>query len=433
MLNSSVHRVVIIGGGFGGLQAAISLRRATVQVTLIDRRNYHLFQPLLYQVATGALSPANIAGPLRALLRKQANARVLLGEVADIDVPHRHVILHDGEIIPYDTLIVAAGATHSYFGHPEWESLAPGLKTLEDATAIRAKILSAFETAERLTEPDQIAAWMTFVIVGGGPTGLEMAGAVAELSRETLRHNFRAIDPAHARILLVEATNRLIPPFPPDLSAKAQSAIERLGIQVRTNTVLTNITPEEVVLQSDGKTEHIPTRTVLWCAGVQASPLAKMLAQATGAHLDRAGRVQVGPVLTLPGHSEIFVIGDMALCFSEQGQPLPGVAPVAMQQGQYVAQLVKARHEGKVVPPFSYKDYGTMATIGRMKAVCNLFGYHFAGAFAWFVWLFIHLIQIVEFQNRVLVLIQWASHYVTRNRSARLITGTRNATEAEDI
>jgi len=423
-----MHRIVIIGGGFGGLCAARSLRRSSVQVTLVDRRNYHLFQPLLYQIATGALSPANIAAPLRALLRPQANARVLLGQVVDFDLAGQRVVLRDGEL-NYDTLVVAAGATHSYFGHPEWEQFAPGLKTIEDATSMRRKILRAFETAERLCDldvnhrRDEINACLTFVIVGGGPTGVEMAGAIAELAHETLRREFRAIDPTQTRILLVEAGDRILPPFAQTLSAQARAALQRLKVEVRCGTLVVGIEPGAVVLQHAGETERIEAHTVLWSAGVQASPLAKLLAEQTGAELDRGGRVAVMADLTISGHPEVIVIGDMAHCAGADGKPLPGLAPVAIQQGRYAARLVDARLAGRDLPAFRYHDRGTMATIGTMKAVCDIFGWRYSGMFAWLTWLFVHLMQIVQFENRLLVLIQWAGHYITRNRSARLITG----------
>jgi len=413
---------VIIGGGFGGLYAARSLRKSAVHVTLVDRRNYHLFQPLLYQIATGALSPANIATPLRALLRRQANVQVLMGEVVDVDPAARRVKLRDGELA-YDSLIVAAGATHSYFGHPEWEALAPALKTIEDATSIRRKILLAFEMAERLHESAETSEWLTFVIVGAGPTGVELAGAVAELAHETLRHDFRTIDPTRARILLIEAADRVLPPFDPQLSAKALAALEKMRVEVRTGTMVTGIETGAVILKRGDQIERVPTRAVLWSAGVQASPLATLLAQKTGAALDRGGRIHVAPDLTIAGHPEVFVIGDMAYCPDPAGKPLPGLAPVAMQQGRYAARMIDARLACKTSPAFRYRDFGTMATIGRMKAVCDLFGWRYAGALAWFTWLFVHLMQLVQFENRLLVLVQWAGHYITRNRSARLITG----------
>ncbi|MGQ0635422.1 MAG: NAD(P)/FAD-dependent oxidoreductase [Planctomycetaceae bacterium] len=420
----ATHRVVIVGGGFGGLRAAQALARVAVDVTLVDRQNHHLFQPLLYQVATGGLSPANIAAPLRSLLARQRNARVLLGEVVDCDLAGRRVKLSDGEL-PYDSLIFDAGSTHSYFAHPEWEPLAPGLKTIEDATAIRARVLRAFETAERLqaTDHHEVASWLTFVIVGAGPTGLEMAGALAELAHETLRHEFRSIDPTRARIVLVEGADRVIPPFAPELSAKARAALERLRVEVRTGTQVIGVEPGWVTLKTADQVERLAARTVIWSAGVEASPLARRLAQAAGSEVDRGGRVSVWPDLTLPGYPEVFVIGDMAHCLNEQGLPLPGVAPVAMQQGTYAARLIAARLRGETLPPFRYHDHGTMATIGVMQAVVDLRGWRFAGPFAWLVWLFVHLMQLVQFHNRVLVLIQWAWHYFTRNRAARLITG----------
>jgi len=422
------HQVVIIGGGFGGLCAARALRRSAVHVTLVDRRNYHLFQPLLYQIATGGLSPANITAPLRSLLRRQANAQVLLGEVADIDLAEERVLLRDGEL-RYDTLIVAAGATHSYFGHPEWEPLAPGLKTIEDATAIRGKILRAFESAERLSAPgvqhtrEQVDPYLTFVVVGAGPTGVEMAGAIAELAHETLRNEFRAIDPTTARILLVEAGERVLPPFAPTLSTSARASLAGLKVDVRLGTMVVGIEPGAVLLKCGDQTERIATHTVIWSAGVAASPLAKLLAGKTGAELDRGGRVAVKPDLTIAGHPEVLVIGDMAHCPGLDGKPLPGLAPVAMQQGRYAAKLIDARLAGRSVAAFQYYDRGTMATIGTMKAVCDIFGWRYSGLFAWLTWLFVHLMLIVQFENRVLVLIQWAGHYITRNRSARLITG----------
>ena len=416
------HHVVIIGGGFGGLYAAKSLKRAPVRVTLLDRRNFHLFQPLLYQVATGQLSPANIAAPLRAILKRQKNNRVFLAEAIDIDVKNRRVVLSDGEV-GYDTLIVAAGVRHHYFGRDEWERLAPGLKTIEDATEIRRRILLAFEAAEREADPDRLRAWLTFVIVGGGPTGVELAGAVGEIARHTLTRDFRAINPADARIVLVEGMDRVLPPYPPTLSAKAEAALNRLGVTVRTGAMVTDIQPDVVTIRSGEQSERIPTRTVLWAAGVQASTLGGILASATGAAVDRVGRVVAEPDLSLAGHPEIFVIGDLAHFSHQTGKPLPGVAPVAMQQGRYVATLIMRRLRGETMPPFRYRDHGNMATIGRAEAVADLGWVHFSGFPAWLAWLFIHLISLVEFQNRVLVLIQWAWNYVTWNRYARLITG----------
>jgi NADH dehydrogenase len=417
-----MSHVVIIGGGFGGLHAARSLKSAPTQVTLIDRRNFHLFQPLLYQVATGWLSPADIASPLRAVLKRQRNVQVLLAEAIDFDITNHRVILKDGEV-NYDTLIVATGSRHHYFGHAQWEPFAPGLKTIEDATEIRRRILFAFEAAERETDPAQVRSWLTFVIVGGGPTGVELAGTLGELTKDTLRHDFRHINPAESHIFLVEGTDRILPTYPAELSAKAAATLTRLGVGVRTGAVVTDVQPDAVILRSNEQNERIATRTVVWAAGVQASPLGRILATATGTELDRAGRVMVAPDLSVPGHSDIFVIGDLAHCRNQNGQPLPGVAPVAMQQGHYVAEVIRHRLRGQTLPPFHYRDRGSMAIVGRAVAVADIGGWRFSGLFAWLAWLFIHLINLVEFENRILVVTQWAWNYFTRNRSARLITG----------
>ncbi len=415
------HRVVIVGGGFGGLHTALQLRRAPVDVTLIDRRNFHLFQPLLYQVATGGLSPANIAAPLRALLRRQKNTRVLLGEAVDVDVPGRRLILSDGAV-PYDTLIIAAGMRDAYFGHDNWQPLAPGLKSVEDATEMRRRILFAFEAAEREADPAKVREWLTFVIVGGGPTGVELAGAVAEIAHHTLRDNFRNIDPRAAQIILLEGADRLLLAYPPDLSAKAARALERLRVTVRTGTLVTDITPECVAVKTKTGGECLAARTVLWAAGVQAASLGRALAKAAGAEADRAGRVVVANDCTVPGHPELFVIGDLAHFNDAAGKLLPGVAPVAMQQGRYVAKLIEARLRGAPLPSFAYRDHGSMATIGRNAAVADLGWVRFDGYLAWLTWLFVHLIYLVEFENKLLVLLQWGWNYFTRNRAARLIT-----------
>jgi NADH:ubiquinone reductase (H+-translocating) len=412
-----MHRVVIVGGGFAGLNAARALARAEVEVTVIDRRNFHLFQPLLYQVAAGELSPADIASPLRVALRRQKNARVLLGEVMEVDAARSEVALRDGRL-GYDTLIVGTGASHAYFGHDEWAPLAPGLKTIEDATEIRRRVLLAFEEAEREADPVRQAVWLTFVIVGAGPTGVELAGALAEIANETMRRDFRAIDPRTARILLVEAASRVLPPYSEKLSAKAADALERLGVDVRTNTRVTNIEPGAVTLGG----ERIATHTVLWAAGVAASPLGKMIARATGATLDRIGRVVVEPDLTVPGYREIFVVGDLA-AFTQDGQLLPGVAPVAMQQGRHAAAVIKRRLENQPSTPFRYVDRGSMAVIGRGAAVARIGSLELAGYLAWLTWLFVHIMYLVGFENRLLVLTQWAWNYLTWNRGARLITG----------
>ncbi|HEY7312629.1 MAG TPA: NAD(P)/FAD-dependent oxidoreductase [Gemmataceae bacterium] len=420
----SSHRVAIVGGGFGGLYAAQALRKANVRVTLIDRRNFHLFQPLLYQVATGGLSPANIASPLRAVLKRQKNTRVLLGEVVGFDLERRLVQLRDGSE-PYDSLIVATGARHHYFGHPEWECYAPGLKSVEDATAMRRNILSAFERAERCTDAEERQALLTFVVVGGGPTGVELAGSVAEMAHSTLRGNFRSIDPAHARILLLEGLDRILSAYPPKLSDKAVKSLTRIGVTARTGTVVTDVRPDRVTVRSGDRTEVIRTCTVLWGAGVDASPLAKELAKATGAEVDRSGRIVVQPDLSLPGHPEVFVIGDMANYPYQGGKPLPGVAQVAMQQGRYVADLIQRRLQGAAPLHFRYNDRGTMATIGRAAAVADLGWIRLSGTIAWLIWLFVHILFLIEFQNRILVMLQWAWNYFTRNRAARLITGTQ--------
>jgi NADH dehydrogenase len=418
----SSHRVVIIGGGFGGLYAAKILGKAPVALTLIDRRNFHLFQPLLYQVATGALSPGEIASPLRVVLKHNRNTEVLLGEVVDLDVEGRRVILRDGEA-GYDDLIIATGATHFYFGHDEWARLAPGLKTVEDATEIRSRLLLAFEKAERETDPQERRAWLNFVIVGGGPTGVELAGALGEIANDTLRHDFRRINPKESQILLVEGEPRVLPGFPPDLSAKAEKQLIQLGVRTRTDARVTAIDANGVTVTAGGREERIPTHTVLWAAGVRASRMGKVLAERAGAKLDRAGRVMVEPDLSVAGHPEIFVIGDLAT-FTQDGKTLPGVAPVAMQEGRYVARLIRDRAEGKqTARPFHYFNKGNLATVGRNKAVADFGKLHIAGFLAWFTWVFVHLMYLVEFENRVLVLMEWVHNYITRNRGARLITG----------
>jgi NADH dehydrogenase len=426
------HRVVIGGGGFGGLYAAQALRHAPADVTLIDRRNHHLFQPLLYQVAVGGLSPANIAAPLRGVLARQRNTRVLLAVVSGFDLEARQVLLADGSRVPYDSLIVATGSWHHYFGHPEWEAFAPGLKTVDDATTMRRRILLAFEEAEREPDPARRQALLTFVIVGGGPTGVELAGAVAELAHHTLRGNFRSIDPASARILLLEGMDRVLGAYPDPLPAKALRSLERMGVTVRLNTAVTDVQPHSVTVCCGGCAEVIPAHTVLWGAGVQASPLGAALAKASGAELDRGGRVVMRPDLTLPGRPEVFVIGDLANYPHQTGKPLPGLAPVAMQQGRYAAGVIARRVRGKPPPgPFHYRDRGTMATIGRAAAVADLNGVRFSGLLAWLAWLFIHILYLIEFENRLLVLMQWAWSYFTRNRSARLITGEGRSAAAE--
>lgn len=416
------HKVVIIGGGFGGLSAAQKLKHAPVEITLIDRHNYHLFQPLLYQVATGSLSPANVAGPLRQVLHKQKNTKVLLGEAVHIDAAKRRVILSDG-FLDYDTLIVATGAMHQYFGHDEWAEFAPGLKNIDDATAMRRRILLAFEAAEREQNPEKLRAWMTFVIVGAGPTGAELAGALGEIAHDTLVHDFRDIDSTQTRIILVEGADRPLPAYPPKLSEAARRMLTRLGVTVRTGAMVTDVRADGVTIREGDHTEVIPTRTILWAAGVLASPLGRILSKEAGATLDRFGRVIVEPDMSIAAHPEIFVIGDLANFSHQTGQPLPGVAQPAIQQGTYVAKLIRARLAGKKLPPFHYFDKGNLATIGRGAAVADLNWLRLSGWPAWLIWVFVHLLYIIQFQNRLLVMLQWAWLYITFDRSARLITG----------
>jgi NADH dehydrogenase len=416
------QRVVILGGGFGGLSAARKLKRAPVDVTLIDRCNYHLFQPLLYQVATGSLSPANISGPLRQVLKHNKNTTVLLGEAIDIDPANHRVILSDG-VIDYDTLIVATGSSHQYFGHHEWEQFAPGLKTIEDATDMRARILLAFEAAERETNHEKLKEWMTFVIVGAGPTGAELAGALGEIANDTLRRDFRRINPSEAQIILVEGTDRVLPTYPPKLSEAARKMLERLKVTVRTGAMVVDVKAHSVTIKSGENTEVIPTRTILWAAGVLASPLGTALAKRLGAKTDRAGRVIVDADMTVPGHPEIFVIGDLSSFTHQTGKPLPGVAQPAIQQGRYVTKVIERRLRGEKAPPFHYLDKGNLATIGRGAAVADLNFLTLSGLPAWLIWIFIHLMYIVEFQNRLLVFMQWMWLYITFDRAARLITG----------
>jgi NADH:ubiquinone reductase (H+-translocating) len=419
------HRVVILGGGFGGLNAAQALKSAPVDVTLIDRRNYHLFQPLLYQVATGSLSPGEIAAPLRGVLSRQRNARVLLGEVIAIEPGAREVQLRDGAKIPYDTLVVSIGTESSYVGNDQWREWAPSLKSIEEATMVRHKILYAFEAAERESDPEEIKAWLTFVIVGAGPTGLELAGALAEISRETLRHDFRNIRPDEAQIVLMEYAPRVLPGYPEVLSKKALKQLERLGVKVHTGVRVVDITREEVTFESQRGREKLTARTVLWAGGISASGFARTLAHSLKAETDKNGRIKVNPDLSVPGRPEIFIVGDLALSFNRDGTQLPGVAQVAIQGGDYVAKVIRRRIRGQSqAVPFRYFDKGDMAVIGRGRAVANLFGkIRIWGPAAWFVWLFIHLMYLVEFQSRVLVFIEWGFLYITHSRGARLITG----------
>ncbi len=416
-----MHRVVIIGGGFGGLQAAKMLGRSQAQVVLIDRRNFHLFQPLLYQVATGGLSPGDIASPLRSILRKQKNTAVLMGTVVDVDADNRKVILENGEL-EYDSLIVATGCTHSYFGHPEWEVSAPGLKTIEDATGIRRKILFAFEAAEREADSERRRALLTFVVVGAGPTGVELAGSLGSIANDTLKDDFRSIRPQEARILLLDAAPRVLPTYPPELSKKAEKSLIALGVRPMLNCTVIGVDDQGLDIKNGSGQGRIASHTVLWAAGVAASELGGVLSERTGALLDRAGRVIVEGDLTIPGWPEIFVVGDLAH-FEQDGKPLPGVAPVAMQQGRYVGKLITARLKGTRLPSFRYLNKGNLATIGRASAVADFGFFRFGGHFAWIAWLFVHLMYLVGFQNRLVVFLKWAYEYLTFNRGARLITG----------
>ncbi|HLZ26722.1 MAG TPA: NAD(P)/FAD-dependent oxidoreductase [Chloroflexota bacterium] len=408
-------RVVVIGGGFGGLYAARALGRHGVSVVLIDRVNYHLFQPLLYQVATAALSPGDIAEPLRAILHKYRTVEVLLGEVTSIDPARRSVQLADGAEFAYDFLVLATGAQHSYFSHPEWEPLAPGLKSLADALELRRRILLAFELAERESDPATRQALLTFVIVGGGPTGVELAGAIAEIARHTMAHDFRRFDPRQARVILLESGQRVLAQFPADLSASAQRALEHLGVEVRLGALASQVTADSVQIGD----ANIATHTTLWAAGVAASPLGRYL----GLELDRSGRVTVEPDLSVVGHPEIFVIGDLAVFKTPRGTMLPGIAPVAIQQGQEAAANIWRSLQGKPRRAFHYLDRGTMATIGRAAAVAQIRGLHLSGFLAWLAWLGVHIFFLIGFENRVLVLIQWAASYLSYARGARLITG----------
>ena len=443
ILLSSTNRkqVIVVGSGFGGLHAARSFKKTDVDVTIIDRRNFHLFQPLLYQVATGGLSPANIAAPIRSMFRRQKNAKVLLGEVVGVDPQKKTVEVNSTEpgeaetqsqTLSYDWLIVAAGATHSYFGNDHWEKIAPGLKTIEDATKIRRSVLAAFETAEFELDTRRREELLTFVVVGGGPTGVELSGAISELSRHTLLHDFRNINPEHAKVILVEGEDRVLSTFAPKLSQKAEASLKKLGVDMRLSTHVIDIAPDQVTLKlkSDGSETTIATRTVVWAAGVAGVPLGKTLADATGVSVARGGRVEIQNDLTIDGHPNIFVIGDLASCKGDDGQPLPGVAQVAIQQGNYAGRSIKLQLKDKPKQkPFRYSDKGSLATIGRSKAIADLGFLKFSGFFAWILWLFVHIATLAKFSNRLLVFFQWAMSYATFNRSARLITNAERVGE----
>lgn len=407
--------VLIVGGGFAGLWAARALAGAPVRITLLDRGNHHLFQPLLYQVATAGLSSPDIAAPLRHILRKQENVTILMGEAVSIDAANKSVQLADGDALEYDFLLLASGATHAYFGHDDWAAHAPGLKTLDDALLIRRRILSAFERAEASDDEAERKAQLTFAIVGGGPTGVELAGTLAEIARQTLKREFRRIDPRQARVLLLEAGPRVLSTFPESLSAKAQQQLERLGVEVRTGSAVTQIDADSVTLGD----ERIATRTVLWAAGVAASPLARSL----DVSLDRAGRVLVEPDLSVPGQPRIFVAGDLATLQQQNGKPVPGVAPAAKQMGNYVAAAIRARIAGRATKPFRYQDWGNLATIGRRAAIVDLGKLRFSGFPAWSFWLVAHIFFLIGFRNRMVVLLDWAVAYWTHQRNARIIVG----------
>jgi NADH dehydrogenase len=431
MPGASVHRVVVVGGGFGGLQAVQHLRRAPVEVTLVDRRNFHLFQPLTYQVATGALSPGEIAYPLRAIFKRREDVRVMLAEASDIDLEARELRLRSVSGVPapasisYDSLIVSGGSQYAYFGHDDWRRYAAEVKSLESAIVARGRLLSAFEAAEMEPDPQRRGEWLTFVVIGGGPTGVEVAGQIAELARDTLSHDFRTADPRSGRILLIETADRVLTSFPPSLSAKAERSLRRLGVTPLLGHAVVGVDAESVAVDDGrGGTERIPTRTVVWAAGVAASRLASRLGELTGAEVDRAGRVSVEADLTLPGHPEVFAIGDMIRARDEHGQPvvLPGVAPVAMQEGRYAARVIGDRLRSRDTHPFRYRDKGNLATIGRAAAVADVKGLRLSGFTAWVTWLLVHLWYLVGFQNRVLVFIRWAFSFATHGRGARLIT-----------
>jgi NADH dehydrogenase len=421
---SEPWKVIIVGGGFGGLRAAQAFKSSSVDLTLIDRRNHHLFQPLLYQVATGSLSAGEIAAPLRSVLSRQKNTRVLLGTVTDIDPISKHVLLADGASLPYDSLIVAAGSQSSYYGHDEWREWAPSLKSIEEATSVRHKILYAFEVAERMPDPDQRRAWLTFVIVGAGPTGVELAGAIGEIARQTLKNDFRSIHPEEAQIILMDGAPRVLMPFPEDLARKAERSLSKLGVQVKCGAMVKNIDRDGLDIEVNKRLDRIAAKTVIWAGGVTASPLGKLLASKTNAEIDRGGRVKVKPDLTIPNFPDIYVVGDLAASFDAKGNPLPGLAQVAMQGGTFAGKSILRKVNGKApLPRFKYFDKGSMAVIGRASAVANTFGVHVSGLLAWLMWAFIHLMYLVQFQSRVLVFVQWAIQDLTFNRGARLITG----------
>lgn len=420
--SEELHHIVILGGGFGGLYAAKMLSRDKVKVTVVDKRNFHLFQPLLYQVAAGWLSPGDIASPLRVVLNDYKDTYVIKAEVTDIVPKEKKVIFRDGEI-SYDTLIVATGSYHHYFGHDNWADTAPGLKTVEDALEMRRKILLSFEAAERETDPIKQKEWMTFLIIGAGPTGVELAGTIGELTRKTLKEDFRNIHTEDSKIILVEGLSQVLPTYPKDLSKKAEKLLKKLGVTIKVDTMVTDIENSNAIISRNGDSETIQSRTILWTAGVKASSLGKALAQNADVELDRTGRVVVNPDLSVPGLTDVFVIGDLAHLSIEGKEPLPGVAPVAMQEGKYVAKHILNRLKGKETKPFEYKEKGNLAIIGANSAVADLGKLKFAGFFAWLVWAFVHIRYLIEFDSKVIVLFRWGWSYITRKRGIRLITG----------
>ena len=414
-------KVVIVGGGFGGLYTAKALKQSSVQVTLIDKRNFHLFQPLLYQVATGGLSPSDIASPLRLILRQHKNVQVLLNSVVDLKPKDKQIILDDDKSISYDILILATGSTHHYFGNDQWENHAPGLSTVEDALEIRNRVFGAFEAAEKENDPIKRQAWLTFVIVGGGPTGVELAGAVAEIVNSSMKGNFNNFTPKDAKIILIEGLERVLPPYPTELSSKAEQELCNLGVTIHTQSMVTSISENNIVLRKGEKYEQITSHTILWAAGVKASSIGKKLAEKTGAQIERAGRVIVEPDLSIIGFPDIFVIGDLSSFSHQNNKPLPGIAPVAMQQAKYVAKLIQKQLKGESLPSFVYKDYGSMAVIGKNKAVADFKFIKLSGFLAWFIWIWVHIYYLIEFDNKLVVLIQWIWNYFTQGRGSSVI------------
>jgi len=420
MTSHNLHKVVIVGAGFGGLYAARKLSNKKVQVTIIDKRNFHLFQPLLYQVATGGLSPGDIASPIRAIFKEAPNVRVIKAALEEI-LPGEKAVIAGGRKVPYDTLIIATGVSHHYFGNDHWEKDAPGLKTVEDALTIRQRILSAFESAELEEDPEKRRALLRFVIVGGGPTGVELAGALSELAHSTMVRDFRNFSPGDTEIYLAEGTGRLLPPFPEKLSGRAKRSLEKLRVKVLTESMVTGVDEDRVYLKNGDREDVLQARTILWAAGVKAGPVSDIVYRATNAERDRAGRIKVKNDLSLEGFPDIMVIGDLAYFETPDG-PLPGVAPVAMQQGKYAAEKIVAQQSGKTIKPFEFWNKGNLAVIGRKAAVADVNGLKFSGWFAWLIWIFVHIAYLIEFDNKIKVLFQWGWNFLTRKRGARLIT-----------